>query len=207
MKPLTAQLEAIPMASVLEAFMENEASLRRFVQRYLGTTGDPEDALQEAFLLAFKAEQTQNIVNPKAFLFTVAKNIALGEHRRERASPIDRREVLEKRPELYLGQNEASDVPANLEGRRKLFILVTALLALPPRCREAFLMRRVDGLSFKEIAASMNISVSAAEKHVATGLLRCRRALVQAGYEPKEFGATGKGPSPLPADTQKGQWK
>ena len=192
------------MSSVLSAFTENEAALRRFVRRHLGATGDLEDALQEAFLLAFKAEQNQNIINPKAFLFTVAKNIALGEHRREKASPIDRDQSFDQRSEALLGRDGAPDVPANLEGRRKLFILVQALLALPPRCREAFLLRRVDGLSFREIAAAMNISVSAAEKHVATGLLRCRRALLQAGYEPGEFGGSEKKAPPATPQEHKG---
>ena len=180
------------MSSVLDAFMENEASLRRFLRRHLGQQEDLEGALQESFLLAFRAEQSQNIVNPKAFLFTVAKNIALGEHRKARTSPIDRRGAFEQSNEVLLGQDGAADVPSHIEGHRKLFVLVKALLALPPRCREAFLLRRVDGLSFKDIAAAMDVSISAAEKHVATGLMRCRRALIQAGYEPNEFGAADK---------------
>ena len=178
------------MSTMLEVFQANEAALRRYIQRHLRSGMDLEDSLQEAFLLAFKAEQREKISNPRAFLFTVARNVALGELRRAGASPIDRHESTERLLEINGNAESPIDSSTIVDGQRKLIVLVQAIQSLPPRCREAFLLRRVDGLSFKSIAENMAISPSAAEKHVALGLVRCKQALEAAGYSPEEFGAS-----------------
>jgi RNA polymerase sigma-70 factor (ECF subfamily) len=183
------------MSEVFRVFVEHRAALRlcgsaalrRVVCRHLGSqAGDPDDVLQEAFLRAYAAELKRRVEQPKAFLFQVARNTALGERRRAVASPIDGTVDLES----SILPTHATDIDATdvLEGRRKLHEFTMAVLQLPPRCRRAFLLRRIEGLSFKQIANRMGISVSAAEKHVATGLVRCHQYLVERGYEPSEFG-------------------
>lgn len=185
------------MSAMLEVFQANEAALRRYLQRHLRPGMDIEDSLQEAFLLAFKAEQAQEIANPRAFLFTVARNVALGELRRAGTSPIDRYESADRLLEIDGKADSSNDSSTIVDGQRKLIVLVQAIQSLPPRCREAFLLRRVDGLSFKSIAEQMAISPSAAEKHVALGLVRCKQALEAAGYSPEEFGASRSEGVPL----------
>lgn len=185
------------MSAMLEVFQANEAALRRYLQRHLRPGMDLEDSLQEAFLLAFKAEQAQKIANPRAFLFTVARNVALGELRRAGTSPIDRYESADRLLEINGNADSSNDSSNIVDGQRKLFVLVQAIQSLPPRCREAFLLRRVDGLSFKSIAEQMAISPSAAEKHVALGLVRCKQALEAEGYRPEEFGASRSEGVPL----------
>lgn len=61
-------------------------------------------------------------------------------------------------------------------------------MTLPPQCRRAFELRKVDGLSYKEIAKRMKLSPSTIEKHVATGLLKCMDTLRRKGYNPADFG-------------------
>lgn len=185
------------MSAMLEVFQANEAALRRYLQRHLRPGMDLEDSLQEAFLLAFKAEQAQKIANPRAFLFTVARNVALGELRRAGTSPIDRYESADRLLEIDGKADSSNDSSTIVDGQRKLIVLVQAIQSLPPRCREAFLLRRVDGLSFKSIAEQMAISPSAAEKHVALGLVRCKQALEAEGYSPEEFGASRSEGVPL----------
>ncbi len=46
-----------------------------------------------------------------------------------------------------------------------------AVAQLPPRCREVFLIHRLDGLSYSQIAVQLGISVSAVEKHMARACL------------------------------------
>ena len=68
-----------------------------------------------------------------------------------------------------------------------------AVAALPPVCRQVFLLRKFEGMSAKEVASRMKISVSAVEKHVAAGILKCSRYLRELGYDPTEFGPAAAG--------------
>jgi len=176
------------MSEILKIFLENEKAIRRFLARQNRVQGaELEDQVQETFLRGFAAERKNVIDEPKAYLFQVARNIVL-EIRRKK----------QRRPELWLEDSVGSDLimdetrvgaEEELDGRRKLAAFTRAVAELPPQCRRALLMRRIDGLSYKEIAARMQISVSAVEKHVTLGLLKCNAFLRAQGYEPSEFGA------------------
>lgn len=174
------------MSEIFRVFEKHRSALRRVVRRHLGSRGDPDDVLQEAFLRAYGAELKRGVEQPKAFLFQVARNTALGERRRVSASLMDG--SVDPEADGLSTQAVAADAADVLDGRRKLHAFTVAVLQLPPRCRRAFLLRRMEGLSYKQIANRMGISVSAAEKHVATGLLKCHDYLMERGYEPSEFG-------------------
>jgi len=174
------------MSEIYRVFESHRQALRRVVQRHKPAWADTDDLLQEAFLRAYAAEMKRGVDHPKAFLFTVARNTALGELRSSEASPIDRTVDYEETAVLH--HTDDNDATKVLDGRRKLYAFTMAVLQLPPRCRRAFLLRRVDGLSFKQIANRMGISVSAAEKHVAMGLLRCSEHLANLGYQPGDYG-------------------
>jgi DNA-directed RNA polymerase specialized sigma24 family protein len=59
----------------------HQLSLKRFIGRYLNNAQDIEDVTQEAFLRAYKAEQTTCVQQPKSFLFRIAKNVAISQLR------------------------------------------------------------------------------------------------------------------------------
>lgn len=178
------------MSKILKAFIENEKAIRRYISRYRSDTHDIEDFTQETFLKGFAAEIRSEIREPKAFLFKIARNIALLDIRKKKRGPTVLIEDF-SRSELILdeGQPMADEW---LDGRRKLALFAKAVANLPPKCRKAFLMRRVENLHYKQIANRMNISVSAVEKHVTSGLLKCNAYLRDHGYDAAEFGAPQK---------------
>ena len=67
------------LTAISSAFLENSALLKKFLTRFLYQRQDIEDVVQEAYLRAYKAEKDAEIDQPKAFLFRVARNIALNE--------------------------------------------------------------------------------------------------------------------------------
>lgn len=178
------------VSRILKIFLENDAAIRRHIRRFCSNASDIDDFMQEAFLQSFAAELRTDIRNPKAFVFEVAKNVALADYRKSKRSPTDRLEDFGG-ADLILDESQSSATD-DLDGRRKLAVFARAVAHLPPKCREAFLMRRIDGLPYKQIANRMNISVSAVEKHVATGLLKCHSFLLEYGFEPSEFGGARK---------------
>lgn len=158
------------MSKVLTAFLEHEQAIRRFLSRFSSSAQDIEDFTQETFLKGFAAELRGDVRDPKAFLFQIAKNTALADIRKHKRSPTDKLED-SGGAELLLDEDQAQ-ADDWLDGRRKLVLFAKAVSQLPPQCRKAFLLRRIEGLKYKQIANRMDISVSAVEKHVTLGLLK-----------------------------------
>jgi RNA polymerase sigma-70 factor (ECF subfamily) len=79
---------------------------------------------------------------------------------------FERQEVIEDSSQVA-----ADDV---VDGRERIRLLARAIAALPPQCAKIFILRKMQGMSQKEIAVRLNISVRTVENHVAVGLSRCR---------------------------------
>ena len=174
------------LSTILEAYLENAVALRRYLRRFIRSRETADDLAQEAFLRAFAAESRREIETPKAFLFKVAKNLALNEIARqstmasEPLGDFEGREVLEDS-----GQAAADDV---VDSRERIRVLARAIAALPPQCAKVFILRKMQGMSQKEIAVRLNISVRTVENHVALGLSRCRAYM-------RSHGVTGEAAS------------
>lgn len=189
------------MSEIFTAFLRNEAAIRRYLTRYRLSAPVLEDLVQETFLRGFAAELKGEIKEPKAYLFQIAKSLVLEIIRRNGRSPTQALEDCGG-PELLLDEDQAA-ADEWLEGRRKLALFVRAVAELPPQCRKAFLMRRIEGLQYKQIANRMNISVSAVEKHVTVALLKCSAYLREHGYDPREMAGLSK-PTRVAASSEVG---
>ncbi len=170
-KPSTRALERS-----LELLYRREAKpLRQYVGRILRTGGDAEDIVQEAFVRLWRAFDRDDIQNPRAVLFKTARNLALNHLRntrlrnsdsvRARADESFRRDVKTAEEELIAAEEAAA--------------CRLLMAALPLRCREAFVLRVVDELSYKEMAREMRLSVSTIEKHIGKGKQLCRQWLAE----------------------------
>jgi RNA polymerase sigma factor (sigma-70 family) len=170
------------MSRILEVYKGNKTALKQYLRRFVARAEDVEDIAQEAFLRAFAAESIREIQSPKAFLFKVAKNVALNERARQSYMSTVPLEDFGETNVLY--DNSQITAEDQVEGREHLHLFARAVAELPPQCARVFLMRKVDGLTCKEIALRLEISESTVEKHAALGLLRCSRYMRANGYVP-----------------------
>ena len=127
-----------------------------------------DDVSQETFLRAYKAEQKKIIEEPKAFLFRIAKNLMLSELSKKSRKVTDYIEDFE-----YSDFDEGLKLEDNIMAQQKLGIYCEAVAALPPKRRKVILMKKVYGMSHKEIAQRMGTTVSAVEKHLLLGAKLC----------------------------------
>jgi len=134
---------------------------------------DAEDVTQEAIVRAFRFVDGFNGDNPRAWLLTVVRNSAytfLQQNRaRELGTEFD--EVLHSEPASNGRTSETPEVLVLRSAQQRL--LNEAVDALPVEFREVFVLREMEGLSYKEIADMARIPIGT----VMSRLSRARRQL------------------------------
>ena len=167
-------------STLVTTFLGVESELKQYLMRYFISKHDVEDAVQETFIRAFKAGESQIIRSPKSFLFKVAKNLALSELARK-SNQLTK--CLGDLQELRVLDNRAP-VEDIVEIQQRLEAFYKIAGSLPPQCQRVIVMRKVFGFSHKEISKRMNISVKTVENHLTRALQLC--------VQPLEEGATGR---------------
>lgn len=157
-------------SAITRTFLEQNGFLKRYLSRFLTERQDIEDVVQETYLRAYSAERDKEIEQPKSFLFRIAKNLALNELNRKARQITDCVADFD----LPLVVDAGETLEDELEARQHLGLYCEAVAALPEQRRRVFLLRKVHGLSHKEIAQRTNLSVSSVEKHLLKGTLACR---------------------------------
>jgi RNA polymerase sigma-70 factor (ECF subfamily) len=163
--------------SLIEQLQQTEeGKLQRFFLRRLRNREDAADATQETFLRLLTASPKDDLRNPHAYLFQVAKSVAHGITAR-----------LMRDSALFSGDLEnlqiADDTPSAervVAARQQLGLLIETISALPPKCRVVFVLSRLEGLSNGEIAAKLRITRNMVEKHIIRALMACRQARLDA---------------------------
>lgn len=141
--------------------------LLRRITRATRNSDGAEDLLHAAFLRLAEYRRHHHVENPSAFVIRAAVNMKTDEARHRRV----RNEAHHDVTDLV---DISDDKPLQTEvlaARERLKRAEDGLARLSPRTREIFLMHRIDGLKYREIAERLSITVSAVEKHVAKAAL------------------------------------
>ncbi|MES2692062.1 MAG: RNA polymerase sigma factor [Verrucomicrobiota bacterium] len=160
-----------------EAIRPHERELRAYLRGRFPTLVDVDDLVQETYARMLRARESGQATLTRAYLFVVARNVALDLIRREKIVAIERLveidglSVVEERP----------DAAETLNHEQELALLDDAMRALPPRCREILTLRRLEGLSHRAIAEKLGIAESTVNAQLAIGLMRCRHYLSARG--------------------------
>jgi len=158
------------LSAVSAAFLENATFIKRYLAKFFSETRDIEDVAQEAYLRAYVAEQQKDIEQPKAYLFRIAKNVALTKLAKKSKRIT---EYLEECSSTVVIQSGAA-ADSEAEAEELLGLYCEAVAALPEKCRQVFLLRKVHGMAHKEISERMSLSVSSVEKYLLRGILHCK---------------------------------
>ena len=137
-----------------------------FVYRYVKQETDTEEIVQEVFVKIWKSRDKLNVYSSfESFLFTIAHNatVNLLKKRATEQKYIDHVKSLQHIQEAY----EMTDEIHYKELKQKFQGLLDEL---SPRQREIFQLSREEGLSNKEIAGRLGISVQTVKNHLVTAL-------------------------------------
>lgn len=139
---------------------------------------DIEDILQETYVRTYQSALKREIRFPKAFMVKTAMRLA-----RDQQKHLDKYENSKdvydiSETELFssaVGVNVDNSVESEHIKKEEFKVVCNAINELPSSCRKVFILKKIYGLSQKEIAAYTGLSESTIEKHVSKGILRCVR--------------------------------
>jgi RNA polymerase sigma factor (sigma-70 family) len=154
---------------------ESVPRLERFLARLRVREDDVQDLAQESVARLLRYRDSEPPEAWAALLYRIAINVARDRARRDRHAPSTAVEAdavaAEDSPEQHASHQEA------------LARVRDAILRLPSRCRAVYLMHRIDGQSYPEIARRCGISVKAVEKHMSRALRELRDVRERPGAE------------------------
>jgi RNA polymerase sigma factor (sigma-70 family) len=153
--------------------LPHEPALRAWLRRRASRDLEVDDIVQETYAVLAGLPAVEHIRAPRAYAFQTALSVVLQHARRAQRVRID-----------PVGDMAALMTPADapsaetwVAARQDLRWVRDVLLAMPARQREAFTLRKMEGLSQRQIAQRMGIAESTVEKHLGQALRGLMAAL------------------------------
>ncbi len=158
----------------------HEPMLRAWLQRRFASQLDIDDLVQEAYVRVLRARESGVLTAPKAFLFATARNLALDRLRRHEVSRTD---SLGDFDALHV-LDERDGVSETVARNQELALLTEAIQSLPARCRQILTLRKLYGLSQREIAERLGLSESTVSNQITIGIEKCTDFFAEHGDGP-----------------------
>jgi RNA polymerase sigma-70 factor (ECF subfamily) len=145
-----------------DLFLKHAHEVSAFIRGRWPREQDVDDILQESFLRLSQVSNPETILNPRAFLFTTASNMAVDRHRRQKT----RERYVEPNADFENLSNDCLSPERQSEAHQALDRFTEWLDELPELQRHAFVLYRIEGCSHAEIAVRFGISISSSERYV-----------------------------------------
>lgn len=151
-------------------FKSHAKSLRNFLFYKYGNKDQADDLTQEAFIKLWQNCAAVPIEKAKSYIYTIANNNSLNE--------IAHQKVVLEYEKNFTGLDKTNENPEFiLEEKEFKSKLLKSIENLNETQRVAFLMHRIDGKKYSEIADELNISVKAVEKRIHLALVELRKEI------------------------------
>lgn len=158
-------------------FVEHNAALLRFISAKVGSEQEAKEIVQEAYVHLLRLNHHEAVSYLRAFLYKTAANIAVDRLRQRR-----RRNHVTSMPEVDFAVFELTP-ERQISGEQAIQVMRKAVAELPPKCRQAFLLRHSSGMSVEEIAQYMQMGACMVRRYIARGLEHVRESLDSQGFE------------------------
>lgn len=152
-----------------DIFHKNYEYILNYLYYLSGDSALAEDLVQDVFLQLWEKRSEVKEETLRSFLFAIARNSFLKNRRRQKYDLKFRSDYLVKI------ENESPDYI--LEMKEFDAILQKTIAGLPEKSRVVFLMHRLDGMTYSEIAENLGVSIKAIEKQMSKALKMLRKEL------------------------------
>jgi len=169
--------------------LPHEAALRAWLRRRRLEGLEIDDVIQETYTRLIAAESVAHIRDAKSYAFQIAGSVVVDHLRRMKVVSIASVSDLDH---FELPSEEPSPERQVID-REELHRLAQLIASLPGRVRDVFTLRRVYGLSQREVAERLGIAESTVEKHMARGFLLMLEPLRHGGKDLSQTSSFGSG--------------
>lgn len=160
-----------PMMALVAAVRAEHTVLQRFLVSRVQCPSAAADLLQELYLRIMTMTRPEDIHDPRRFLYTTAKHLAI-DYLRQQARNLPRSEPLEAAETV---PTSVPDAEATVDAKRRLTAVLTAIDELPVKCRAAFVMFKFEHKTYEEIGRELGISIKTVGHHLMKAMAHCRR--------------------------------
>lgn len=160
-----------------QLFRNYYMALRHYAQRFVKDITQAEDIVQDVFFnIWIKREQIDNVKSIGAYIKTAVHNECISKLRKNlKTGIIAIDDIADFELENLYG--EIFQYQDSVSSKELSIVIGRAIDDLPPQSRNVFILSRSFGFKNKEIAAHLNISVKAVEKHITKALSILREKL------------------------------
>jgi len=160
---------------IAQLFQEHEKALSQFLTYRVQCPETAQDLCQETYLRLLRANALSHDENLGGFLFRIADRLAINYLKWQKLPgnngvPLD---------ENLVCTNHQPDELTAL--RQQCEILLHAINSLPRKYRDVFLLRKIDELSYADIALKLGISEKTVQRHLVKAMLHCHQCMENPG--------------------------
>lgn len=155
-------------------FREHGGALEAFLYRRTGSHADAIELAQETYVRMLQIKDMDAIRNPKAYMFSVAANLAT-EYATRQGRARGTLDISD--PVLEAELSHDPSFADQIDHAETVARVREALAELPAKCRAAFHLQHGHGMSYEEIAQHLGVSTHMVKKYLSQAILHCRRRL------------------------------
>lgn len=154
-----------------ELFHREYGNLCRYALSYMQDESLAEDVVQDTFIKIW--EQKKDLIASaeiRFYLITAVRNNCISAIRKQKTAKVHfTEETPEPEPEVFITRRQHNE-QADEQARK----IKEALALLPPKCKEVFLLIKMQGMSYKQAAEALNLSVKTIENQMGKAIKTLR---------------------------------
>ncbi|MBX8497614.1 sigma-70 family RNA polymerase sigma factor [Pseudomonas cichorii] len=160
-----------------ELYSDHHLWLQNWLRKKIGCSQRAADLAQDAFVRILMLAEPLNLKEPRAFLATTATRLLIDGARRRKIERAYLDALALHADEACTPNPEAIHVALQMLER-----IAQMLDGLPPRPRQAFLLHRLEGMTYSEIAIQLGVSSSMVKQYMASVMVHCYKTLHGSGH-------------------------
>jgi RNA polymerase sigma-70 factor (family 1) len=163
------EMSGINQAEFDQIFNNWYGPIRNFIYYKTGDVNTAQDIAQDTFLRLWEKRNEIKLETVKYLLFTIANNMFLNR--------LEHQKVRLKFASNFKGNTMSESPDFELEMKEFDQRLQNALAGLDDKKRTVFLMNRIDGITYNQIAENLGLTVKAVEKRMEKALAFLRKKI------------------------------